>query len=123
MYWDKIEERENILKLLAESKGRVLHDSGERVLVIGVPKGKETKLKAVLPTTSSLLKLTDDKNIRRKVTRPSSHERLFIDALKLRTSKKFIDEKKLRKPGSTKEEKEMLKVSDFFGDDMEMNNI
>lgn len=116
-------EKEEILKLLSESGGKVIHDSGERVLVIEVPKNNESKLKASLPNTSSLLRLTDHDNIKRNIIQPSPHELLFIDALKLRTSESFINEKRLRKPGSTPEEQKMLLESDFLGDDMSMNDI
>ena len=109
-------EREEILKALAESGGKILHDSGERVLVIEVPEDNKVKLEISLPRTSGLFKLADNKNIIKKITRPSEHEQLFIDALKLRTSETFINEKKLRKPGSTIEEKEMLMESDFLDD-------
>lgn len=109
-------DRENILKHLAESGGRVLHDSGERVLVIEVPMNNESKLKASLPTTSKLFRLTDSENVRNKIAQPSPHELLFIDALKLKTSESFINEKRMRKPGSTQEEKELLQESDFLDD-------
>lgn len=115
-------ERKKILKLLTESGGKILHDSGERVLVVEVPKDKKDKLETSLPSTSGLFKLADNKNIIKKITRPSEHEQLFIDALKLRTSEAFIKEKKLRKPGSTIEEKEMLMGSDFL-DDMDIDKF
>ena len=108
-------DREKTLKALIERGGKVVHDSGERVLIVEVPKG--TKLRQKLPATSKLLLLNS--NVIKEISRPSEHERLFIDALKLRTSKAFIEEKKLRIPGSTPEEQEMMLESDFIEGDID----
>lgn len=107
-------DRETTLKAIAERGGRVVHDSGQRVLVIEVP--KRTRLKDKLLPTTKIVKING--NVKRAISRPSKHETLFIDALKLRTSRKFINEKMQREPGSTPEEQKMFETSDFLGDDL-----
>jgi hypothetical protein len=110
-------EREAIRQALSERGGKILHDSGERVLIVEVP--KRTRLKNALPKTSKLLRLRD--NVKRVITRPSIHELLFIDAMKLKNSRAYKLERMLREPGSTPEEKEMMIESDFIEGDI--NNI
>ncbi len=109
------QDREKILKALKERGGKVVHDSGERVLIVEVP--KRTRLRGALPRTAKLLRLRD--NVKRVITRPSEHELLFIDALKLKNSRAFINEKMRREPGSTPEEQEMLLESDFIEGDID----
>lgn len=115
------QERDKVLKVLEKEKGKVLHDSGERIIIVEVP--EINKMEERLPSTIKPLKLKESNRIKSEISQLSQHELLFIDALILRSSEKFINEKKLRKPGSTKEEKKMLEGSDFLGDDMEMNDF
>ena len=104
-----------MLKTLSKIGGKTLHDSGERVIIVEVP--KTTRLQEVLPKTTKLLRLQD--NARKAITKPTEHELLFIDALKLKYSEAFIKERKQRKPGSTPEEQAMLQESDFIEGDMD----
>ncbi len=108
------QEKEQILKVLSERGGKILHDSGERVLIVEVP--KRTRLKRALPRTSKLLRLRE--NVKRVIIQPSERELLFIDAQKLKNSRAFIKEKKERVPGSTPEEQEMMLESDFIEGDI-----
>lgn len=115
------QERDRVLKVLKKEKGKVLHDSNERIIIVEVP--KINKMEEILPNTIKSLKLKENNRIKSEIPQLSQHELLFIDALKLRTSEKFINEKKLRIHGSTQEEKDMIRTPDFFGDDMEMKDF
>jgi hypothetical protein len=106
---DAKKDREKVLKNLEDTGVKVVHDSGERVLEVELPEKNETDIKKTLPNIAKLVVSSSD--VPRKLPKLSDNEKLYVDALKLRTSKAFIDERKRRKPGSTKEEKELFQAS------------
>lgn len=104
---DSSENRGVALQALRESGAKVLHDSGERVLVVEVP--EEPLLRERLPGTSRLLELRGD--AKKELPRASDNELLFVEALQLRASPAFQEEKRRRAPGSTPQEQLLFQAS------------
>lgn len=106
---DTKEDRVKVLKSLEDSGVKVIHDSGERILEVALPEKREAEVGKILPSIARLV--AQDSDAPRKLLKLSDNEKIYVEALKLRTSKAFIDERKRRKPGSTKEEKELFQAS------------
>lgn len=101
-------ERTKTLNALSLSDAKVSHDSGGRLIVIEVPEEAEQALIERLPGARLVPIDSDVKNIMRDL---DPTESLFLDALKIRTSKEYRDAKKQRKYGETPEEKKLFSAS------------
>jgi len=98
-------DRAKLAGELQASGARITSDSGGKVVVIDVPDDKQEIVRKKLPKVQ-LLGL--DQDIKKAAPKLDENEKLFVDALKLRTSPAYIEAKKARKPGSTPEEKEFF---------------
>lgn len=96
--------RTKALNAISSSGAKVRHDSGGRLIVIEVPEEAE---KALTERLSRARLVPVDSDVRGLITDLDSTESLFLDALKIRTSKNYRDAKKRRKVGETPEEKEL----------------
>jgi hypothetical protein len=100
--------RARVLNMLESSGAKVQHDSGGRLIVVEVSEGTEKDLTErltgvrLMPVDSDVSDIIDDAD---------STEALFLEALKLRTSKRYRNAKKRRKVGETPEEKALVSGS------------
>ncbi len=83
---------------------RVVHDSGSRFMVVGVP-DDEKGLKDRLPPGTELL--SPDKVSPEVAGEDDGQELLFLNALQLRQSKKYREMKAGQTPGESPEEQEI----------------
>ncbi|MFX0185308.1 MAG: hypothetical protein ACFE95_19675 [Candidatus Hodarchaeota archaeon] len=100
--------RSKALKAISSSGAKVCHDSGGRLIVVEVRKKTEKALIKLLPN-ARLVPI--DSDIKDSIIDLDSTESLFLEALKIRTSKKYRTAKKTRKVGDTPEEKELISGS------------
>ncbi|MHA2423925.1 MAG: hypothetical protein ACXAEF_04005 [Candidatus Thorarchaeota archaeon] len=98
-------DRRKALKAISSSGAKVIHDSGGRLIVIEVPEEAEEKLDELLPEVRIE---SVDSDVRDSITDLDSTESLFLEALKIRTSKSYREAKKLRKVGDTPEERDLV---------------
>jgi hypothetical protein len=102
-------ERSKALNAISLSGAKVSHDSGGRFIVIEIPEEAEQDIIKRLPG-ARLVPL--DSDVTNLISNLDSTESLFLNALKIRTSKKYRDAKKKRKVGDTPEEKELISAPD-----------
>ena len=102
-------ERSKALNVISSLGAKVSHDSGGRLIVIEIPEKAEQDVIKRLPG-ARLIPL--DSDITNLISNLDSTESLFLNALKIRTSKEYRDAKKKRKVGDTPEEKELISVPD-----------
>lgn len=93
---------------VSSSGAKILHDSGGRFIIIEVTGEAEKVLIKSLPGVQ-LVPVDSDMSVTIKDL--DSNESLFLEALKIRTSKSYRDAKKRRKAGETPEEKDLLSAS------------
>lgn len=98
-------DRRKALKAISLSGAKVRHDSGGRLIVIELPEKAEKTLTERLPNARLV---PVDFDVRDSIADLDSTESLFLEALKIRTSKSYRDAKKRRKVGETPEEKELM---------------
>ena len=106
-------DRSKALNAISSSGAKVRHDSGGRLIVIEAPKKAEKALTKRLPG-ARLVPVGSD--VRDSIADLDSTESLFLEALKIRTSKSYRDAKKRRKVGETPEEKELVSAPDVRED-------
>jgi hypothetical protein len=99
-------DRSKTLNAIKNSGAKVHHDSGGRLIVVNTEKVEKELMKLLpgaklIPIDEKLSEAIADLDLE-----PS--ESLFIEALKIRSSKSFREAKKKRKPGESPEEKEMF---------------
>jgi hypothetical protein len=102
-------DRAKALNAILASGAKIRHDSGGRLIIVEVTKEAEKSLAKDLPEMRLVSASTD---VRDSITNLDATESLFLDALKIRSSKKFQDAKKKRKFGETPEEKQLLSAPD-----------
>lgn len=101
---DKLSDRRLVKARLKQLGIKVVHDSGSRFMVIDVPKG-EKDLKSRLP---SGVELVAPEKVSPTLARDDDEqEMIFVQALKLRQSKKYRDLKAGQTPGESPEELEI----------------
>ena len=110
--------RIRILNVVTSSGGKVLHDSGGRVVLIDT-RGNDKEILGKLPQGSQLVGA--DQDVKSSLVDLDPSESLFLDALKLRNSKKYRTAKQRRKPGETPEEIELLSGPCTEDDDLADN--
>jgi hypothetical protein len=93
--------RANALNALAAVGARVIHDSGGRMLVVEIPERAEATLGERLPGVRVEALETEPERIGAAL---DQSERLFLAALKIRTSPAYREAKRLRVPGEAPEE-------------------
>ena len=130
---ERKQDRAKTLRAIAASGGKVLHDSGARILIVEIPadiniketleKGssvKKTIIKGV-EINGILIQKSEIKNLdnifKKQKKRLTEQEHLFVNAMELRFSPEYIKERALRKPGSTPEEQLNFEGSEYLGDD------
>ena len=96
--------RVKVLKEVLSLGGKVLHDSGGRVIVINTTKMDEA-LFARIPG-ARLVPL--DANVKDLVPDLDENKSLFVEALRIRASPRYRDLKARQKPGETPEEQALL---------------
>lgn len=97
-------DRRRELGALSAVRAKVCHDSGGRLIVVEVPEGAEKELLKRLPGARLA---PVDADVKDSIKDPDPTESLFLEALKIRTSKSYRDAKKKRKFGETPEEKKL----------------
>lgn len=102
-------ERNKALSAIASSGAKVRHDSGGRLIVIEVSVEAE---KALTERLAGVRLVPLDSDVTDSIGDLEPTESLFLDALKIRTSKSYRDAKKRRKVGETPEEKELVSGPD-----------
>lgn len=98
-------DRRKALKAISESGAKVRHDSGGRIIEIEILEEEEKILIKLLPRARLV---TVDSDVKDSIIDLDTTESLFLEALKIRTSKSYREAKKLRKVGDTPEEKELI---------------
>ena len=98
-------DRSKALNAILSLGAKVRHDSGGRLIVIEAQKKAEKGLTERLPGARLV---PVDSDVRDSIPDLDSTESLFLEALKIRTSKRYRDAKKRRKVGETPEEKELI---------------
>ncbi len=98
-------DRSKTLNAILSSGAKVRHDSGGRLIVAEVSKEAEKALAKSLPGARLV---AVDSDVKGSITSLDPTETLFLEALKIRTSKSYRDAKKRRKFGETPEEKQLL---------------
>jgi len=106
-------DRSATLNAIASSGVKVRHDSGGRLVVI---EAQEEAEKALLERLPGARLVPVDSDVRDLITDLDSNESLFVEALKIRTSKSYREAKSRRKIGETPEEQELISAPDFRGD-------
>ena len=101
-------ERRKLLAALAAAGVKVRHDSGGRLIVVDVSAASEKALAAI--AGARFLPL--DTELKDSIADLDSTESLFLDALKIRTSKGYRDAKSRRTVGDTPEERELISGPD-----------
>ena len=101
-------DRIKALNSITESGAKVSLDSGGRLIVVEVPEKTDSVIKKSLPG-SRLLAVNSA--LKDEIQDLDENESLFLDALRIRNSKSYIDAKKKRKPGQSPEEKLMFSAS------------
>lgn len=102
-------EKNKVLNTMKSAGAKVRHDSGGRLIVIEVSKEAEKLLSQRL-VGARLVPL--DADAKEVLGEMDPTESLFLDALKIRTSKDYRDAKKRRKVGDTPEERELVSGPD-----------
>lgn len=106
-------DREKLAKTLEASGVKVRSDSGGRALVVDIPSGTKDVEKK-LPAG---VRLTNTKEGAKALAKPDTNEKIFLDALELRTKPAFVAKLKKYKPGQSPEEKELLEAPHFFDEE------
>lgn len=106
-------DRSKALNAVSAVRAKVRHDSGGRLIVIEASEESEKALTERLPG-ARLVPL--DSDVWESLTDLDPSESLFLEALKIRTSKAYRDAKKRRKVGETPEEKELVSAPDVRED-------
>jgi hypothetical protein len=101
--------RSRALNAISSLGGKVRHDSGGRLLVIEVPGEVEKALAQHLPGARVV---PVDADVIGSFPNLDSTEELFLDALKIRTSKSYREAKRRRKVGETPEEQQLVSGPD-----------
>lgn len=101
-------ERRKLLTAVTSAGAKVRHDSGGRLLVVDVPPDAEQAL-ASLP---GVRMLPLDAEVKASLPNLDSTESLFLDALRIRTSRQYRDAKSRRKVGESPEEQELRSAPD-----------
>jgi hypothetical protein len=96
--------RVKVLKEVSSLGGKVLHDSGGRLIVINTSEMDEA-LFARIPG-ARLVPL--DASVKDLVQDLDENESLFVEALRIRTSPRYRDLKARQKPGETPEEQALF---------------
>jgi hypothetical protein len=105
------DSRNKVIEIVTSEGGKVLHDSGGRVLLIKI-EGTEERINEKLPQGTKLLSTDQDEVARRSLSNIESSESIFLDALHLRRTPEYRDRKRNRRPpGEEPKEKELLSVS------------
>lgn len=95
-------DRQKELRAILAAGVKIRHDTGGRLILIEVPEGAAKDL--LLRLRGARL-VPADADVTALLKNIDPTESLFLEALKIRTSKSYRDEKKKRKFGETPEEK------------------
>jgi hypothetical protein len=95
-------DRQKELRAISAVGAKIRHDSGGRLIVIEVPEGAEKEL---LRRLRGARLVSVDADVTDLLGDLNPTESLFLEALKIRTSKSYREAKKKRKFGETPEEK------------------
>lgn len=90
------------MNTISSTGAKVQHDSGGRFMVVEVSDEEEKTLKKQLPGARIVALDSDVKKVEADL---DESESLFLEALKIRTSKSYREAKKKSKPGESPEEK------------------
>ena len=103
-------DRTKALNVAMTGHAKVVHDSGNRLLVI---EATDSEIKAILKQLPDAKIVSLDSRFSRTIPDLSldENELIFVEALKIRTSAKFRKAKKLRKYGETPEEQKLTSGS------------
>ena len=101
-------DRARALNAISTSGAKVRHDSGGRLIVIDARKSAQDALEKALPN-SRLVAV--DADVKGSIPRLDETESLFLDALQIRSSKSYRDQKRRRKYGETPEEQALFEAS------------
>lgn len=105
--------RTKALNAISASGAKVRHDSGGRFLLIEAPESAERTLTQSVPGARLV---SVDSAVQDSIGDLDPTESLFLEALKIRSSKSYRDAKKRRKYGETPEEKEQFSAPDHRED-------
>ncbi|MGB7068787.1 MAG: hypothetical protein WBD22_04780 [Pyrinomonadaceae bacterium] len=95
-------DRTKAMNAVTAAGAKVRHDSGGRFIVIEATKAVEAELSKTLPEA----RIVDvDYDLGDSIADLDSTESLFLEALKIRSSKSYRDAKARRVPGESPEEK------------------
>ena len=97
--------RIRVINVVTSSSGKVIHDSGGRVILIDT-RGNDKEIIEKLPQGTQLVPA--DQDVKSSLVDLDPSESLFLDALKLRNSKNYRYAKEQQKPGETLEEIELF---------------
>lgn len=101
-------DRTKALNALSAAGAKVSHDSGGRVLVIDASDEVVQALSRALPGA----RVVDaDADVKDSIKNMDETEQLFVEAMKIRTSKSYREAKARRKFGESPEEKELFSGS------------
>jgi hypothetical protein len=95
-------DRQKELRAISNAGAKIRHDSGGRLILIEVPEGAE---KGLLQRLRDAQLVSPDTDVTALLKNLDPNETLFLEALKIRTSKSYREAKKKRKFGETPEEK------------------
>lgn len=101
-------DRSKAMNALSRSGAKVRHDSGGRLILIEASEETEKAIAKLLPG-AQVIPVDSDK--RDSIGDLDPTESLFLEALKIRTSKSYREAKKQRKFGETPEEKKLFSGS------------
>ena len=95
-------DRQKELRAISAAGAKIRHDSGGRLILIEVPEGAG---KHLLRRLRGARLVPADADVTALLKNLDQTESLFLEALKIRTSKSYREAKKKRKFGDTPEEK------------------
>lgn len=102
-------ERTKALNAIVSSGAKIRHDGGGRLIVIEATAEAERSLARLLPGARVI---GADSAAKESIAGLDSSELLFLEAVKIRTSKTYRDAKQRRKVGDTPEEKDLTSGPD-----------
>ena len=106
LVFKKTKDRDKVLDILAKYKVKIIHDSCGRVINLDASKLTKEVL-CELPKETKVVSLNE--NIKSHLEKLESGETRFLNALSIRLSSEFKENRKKRKPfGMEPEEKELF---------------
>lgn len=103
-------DRTRALNAAKTGRTKVVHDNGNRLMVI---EASDSEIKTILKQLPDAKVVSLNSRFSQTISdlHLDENEMIFVDALKIRTSAKFIRAKKLRKYGDTPEEQKLTNGS------------